>query len=153
MTKTRPSTVAAYLKQLKPEQRDTVSRLRDLIRSNLPRGYVEATNWGAITYEVPLKSCPDTYNGQPLCYVVLAAQKHYLSLYLMTVYGNRAKKAQLKNAFKAAGKKLDMGKVCLRFHSVDDLPLDAIADIIASTPVDAYVAAYKESRKDRARRA
>ena len=110
-------------------------------------------NWGAITYQVPLERCPDTYNGQPLCYVALAAQKHYLSLYLMTVYGDPAAKKQLESAFKSAGKKLDMGKACLRFRSLDDLPLDAIRRIIAATPVDRYVAAYEKSRMKRARRA
>ncbi len=153
MNKTRPSTVAAYLKQVPAGQRDAVTKLRALIRRNLPEGYQEAMNWGAITYQVPLERCPDTYNGQPLCYVALAAQKHYLSLYLMTVYGDPAAKKQLESAFKSAGKKLDMGKACLRFRSLDDLPLDAIRRIIAATPVDRYVAAYEKSRMKRARRA
>jgi hypothetical protein len=144
-----PSTVTGYLRAVPVEQRGTLSRLRQLIRKHLPKGYQEATNWGAITYQVPLKRCPDTYNGQPLCYVAMAAQKNYLSLYLMTVYGDPEKQKQLKAGFARAGKKLDMGKACIRFRTLDDLPLDTIADIIASTPVDAYVAAYEESRKGR----
>lgn len=148
----RPSTVAGYLSALPAEQRDVLTKLRQLIRKHLPKGYEEATNWGAITYQVPLKRCPDTYNGQPLCYVAIAAQKNYLSLYLMTVYGHAAKKKQLRDAFADAGKKLDMGKACVRFRALDDLPLDAVADIIASVPVDAYVAAYEKIRKGRARR-
>jgi uncharacterized protein YdhG (YjbR/CyaY superfamily) len=148
----RRSTVAGYLSALPPAQRGVLTKLRRLIRTHLPKGYQESTNWGAITYQVPLKRCPDTYNGQPLCYVAVAAQKNYLSLYLMTAYGNSAKKKQLESAFASAGKKLDMGKACIRFRALDDLPLDTIADIIASTPVDSYVAAYEESRKGRARR-
>ena len=150
---TRPRGVEEYLAALPPERRQVVAKLRALIRKNLPKGYEEAFNWGAITFQVPLKRCPDTYNGQPLCYVALGAHKNYFSLYLMTAYGDRGKRAQLENAFTSAGKRLDMGKACVRFRSLDDLPLDAVADIIASTPVDAYVAAYQESRKDRARRA
>jgi len=148
----RPSTVAGYLRAVPAEQRGVLTKLRQLIRKHLPKGYEEATNWGAITYQVPLKRCPETYNGQPLCYLAIAAQKHYLSLYLMTVYGHPAKQKQLKDGFARAGKTLDMGKACIRFRTLDDLPLDTVADIIASTPVDAYVAAYEKSRKGRARR-
>ena len=149
---TRPSTVAEYLSTLPSEQRGVMMQLRRLIRKYVPTGYEESVNWGAITYQVPLKRCPDTYNGQPLCYVAMAAQKNYFSLYLMNVYGNSSKKKQLESAFASAGKKLDMGKACVRFRALDDLPLDAVADIIASTPVDAYVAVYEQSRKGRARR-
>ena len=143
----RPSTVAGYLRALPSEQRGVLTKLRQVIRKHLPKGYKEATNWGAITYEVPLKRCPDTYNGQPLCYLAIAAQKNYLSLYLMTVYGDPAKKKQLEDGFARAGKRLDMGKSCIRFRSLDDLPLDTVADIIASTPVDTYVAAYREQER------
>ena len=149
---TKPTTVAGYLGALPSEQRTVLSKLRRLIRRHLPKGYEEATNWGAITYEVPLKRCPVTYNGQPLCYLAMAAQKNYLSLYLMTVYGDRGRKKQLEDGFARAGKKLDMGKACIRFRSLDDLALDTVVDIIAGTPVDAYVAAYEESRKGRDRR-
>lgn len=144
----RPSTVAGYLRNVPAEQRGVLTKLRGLIRKHLPKGYEEATNWGAITYQVPLKRCPDTYNGQPLCYLAIAAQKQYCSLYLMSVYGHPAKQKQLRDGFARAGKKLDMGKACIRFRTLDDLALGTIADIIAGTPVDAYVAAYEKSRKD-----
>jgi len=144
----RPSTAAGYLRAVPVEQRGVLMKLRRLIRTHLPKGYEEATNWGAITYEVPLSRLPNTYNKQPLCYVAIAAQKNYCSLYLMTAYGDRVKKKQLEQGFASAGKKLDMGKACIRFRTLDDLPLDTVADIIASTPVDAYVAAYEKSRKD-----
>jgi hypothetical protein len=137
------------LRAVPAEQRGALMKVRQLIRKHLPKGYQEALNWGAITYQVPLKRCPHTYNGQPLCYTALAAQKNYLSLYLMTVYGHPAKQKQLKEGSARAGKKLDMGKSCIRFRTLDDLPLDTIADIIASTPVDVYVASYERSRKDR----
>jgi uncharacterized protein YdhG (YjbR/CyaY superfamily) len=148
----KPTTVAGYLRALSPEQRTVMTKLRQFIRKHLPKGYEEGINWGAITYQVPLKRCPDTYNGQPLCYVAIAAQKRYLSIYLMSVYGDPARKKQLISGFAKAGKKLDMGKACVRFHALEDLPLDTVADIIAGTPVDAYVAAYQQSRKDRTRR-
>lgn len=147
------ATPSEYLGALPADQRDVLSKLRRLIRKHLPKGYEEAINWGAITYQVPLKRLPDTYNKQPLCYAAIAAQKNYCSLYLMTAYGDPATKKALEEGFARAGKRLDMGKACVRFRALDDLPLETIARIIASTPADAYVETYQQSRKGRARRA
>jgi hypothetical protein len=140
-------TVAAYLKELPPERRKVVSAMRRLIRDHLPAGYQEKMGWGVISYEVPLKRFPDTYNGQPLCYVGLAAHKSACSLYLMAVYQNPNMAAAFKQAFVKAGKKLDMGKSCVRFRSLDDLPLPAIGKTIAAVSVDEYLDWYQRSRK------
>jgi hypothetical protein len=140
-------TIAEYLAGLPTDRRATIERVRHVIRRSLPKGYKEMMNWGAINYAVPLERLANTYNGQPLCYVALAAQKQYNSLYLMTAYGDPATAAKLRSAFKAAGKKLDMGKSCIRFKSADDLPLDSIAEIIASMPIDRYIAMYEKSRQ------
>lgn len=145
--KSNATTVAEYLAALPEDRRNTIEKVRTVIRKSLPKGYEEMMNWGAITYAVPLTKLPKTYNGQPLCYVALAAQKNYNALYLMQVYGDVKKATKLKNAFKAAGKKLDMGKSCLRFQSIDDLPVGVIAEIISSTPIDEYVAIYEKSRQ------
>jgi hypothetical protein len=152
MKKTTVATPAAYLKALSADQRETIAGMRRLILKHLPQGYKEAVNWGALTYEVPLTRLPDTYNKQPLCYVAIAAQKRFCSLYLMTTYGDAGKKKQLEDAFLQSGKRLDMGKACIHFRTLDDLPLPAIANIVASTPVDAYVAAYEKSRERRTHR-
>src|ERR1051325_5262094 len=146
MFENKAATVTDYLAQLPPERRKVVSDMRKLIKQHLPAGYVEEMNWGAITYAIPLSRYPDTYNGQPLCYVALAATKSSYSLYLMGVYGDTKQAAELKAAFKAAGKKLDMGKSCVRFKSPDDLPLDAIGRIVGSVSPDAYIAVYEKSR-------
>lgn len=140
-------TVAAYLKDLPPERRKIMTALRKLIKDNLPRGYQETMSFGLISYEIPLKRYPDTYNGRPLCYVGLAAQKNAYSLYLIGEYQNVKKRAALEAAFKKAGKKLDMGKSCLRFKTLDDLPLDAIGRAIASTSVDDYLEQYERAKK------
>jgi hypothetical protein len=100
-----------------------------------------------LNYGIPLSRFPNTYNGQPLCYAALAAQKNYCSLYLMSVYGDKKHEAKLRDGFKAAGKKLDMGKSCVRFKSSDDLPLDVVGDLIASVPVEKWIAIYEASRK------
>ena len=123
-----------------------ISQIRDLIRKNLPKGYVESSNWGMLSYEIPLERYPDTYNGQPLGYVALAAQKNGYSLYLLGPYGDEGEAAKLRERFEKAGKKLDMGKSCVRFRKPEDLALDAIADAIRSTPPDAFIAQYESIR-------
>ena len=92
-----------------------------------------------ITWMVPLETYPDTYNGKPLAYVSLAAQKNYYSLYLMAVYADSAEEARLREQWAARGTKLDMGKSCLRFKRVDDLHEDLVAEVVASVPMDEYV--------------
>ena len=151
MVKSQAKSVAAYLKELPAERRKVVSVARKLIRRHLPAGYVEAMNWGVIAYQVPLKKFADTYNGQPLCYAGLAAQKNNYSLYLMCVYGHKEFQSRLRKAAKQLGKKLDMGKACIRFNRVDDLPLVAIGDIIASVPVDRFISIYQQSRQTHSR--
>jgi hypothetical protein len=147
----KSKTVADYLASLPPERRDVVSKLRTLIKRNLPKGYTEQIGFGIITYAVPLAKLPDTYNGEPLCYAGIAAQKNYYSLYLMSVYGNAKKAKWMADEFKKRGKKLDMGKSCLRFKSLDDIPLDVVGEVIAGTPMDTYIDIYKKSRAQTAR--
>ena len=149
MVSSRATTVEQYLSELPEDRRAVVEAVRDLIRRRLPAGYRESMSWGMISYEIPLERYPDTYNKQPLGYVALAAQKNAYSLYLLGVYADPAQEARLREAFRAAGKKLDMGKSCLRFRKLDDLPLDALGDLIASTPPDAYIALYEAGKHGR----
>lgn len=147
MASIKPTSVTAYLKSLPAERRKVVSAVRDVVLSNLPKGYRESVNWGHITYEIPLERYPDSYNGQPLCYAGLAAQKNHYALYLMGAYANPNGGKRLASEFEKRGKKLDMGKSCLRFKSLDDLPLDVIARVIASTPVEDMISYFENSRK------
>jgi hypothetical protein len=146
MALSKAKTVAAYLKELPAERRAVVSAVRDVVVKNLPRGYRESMGFGMITYDVPLERYPNTYNGQPLCYAALAAQKNHYALYLMTVYGDPKQEKALKSAFEKAGKKLDMGKSCVRFKKLEDLPLAAIGKVIASVPPEAYIERYEVLR-------
>lgn len=147
MARSKATTVDAYLDELPPERRATGVALRRLIRTHLPKGYVEAMSWGMPSYEVPLSRHADTYNGQPLAYVAFAAQKNGWSLYLMGVHVDAAGEAALREAFAAAGKKPDLGKSCLRFRTLDDLPLAAIGELIASTPVADFIAKHERVRR------
>ena len=141
------TTVQTYLAQLPPDRRSVVSAVRRVIKQHLPKGYRETMNWGMICYEIPLKQYPDTYNGKPLCYAALAAQKNHTALYLMGAYADPAQRKALSDAFKKAGKKLVMGKSCLRFKSIEELPLDAIGRTIASMPPSALMKLAETSRK------
>jgi Domain of unknown function (DU1801) len=146
MVSSAATNVEQYLAELPEERRKVLTAMRKLIRRNLPKGYDESMAWGMICYSVPLSTYPDTYNGQPLCYAGLAAQKHYNSLYLTGPYTSEEQDAELRAAFKAAGKKLDMGKGCVRFQTLDDLVLDPIAAMIASTPPDEFIEIYEAAR-------
>ena len=131
--------VSEYLEALSEDRRRVLTAVRKTILKNLPQGYEEAMNWGLITYQVPLSVYPDTYNKQPLMYAALASQKNYMAVYLCNVYAIPALRKKLEAGFKAAGKKLDMGKSCIRFRTQDDLPLEVIGDAVAATPLDAFV--------------
>ena len=151
MFQNKARTVTEYLAALPEDRRGVVKTLRTLVKKHLPTGYKERIGWGAITYAVPLKVLPDTYNGEPLCYAAIAAQKTHYSLYLMSAYGDPAQAKWIAGEFKKRGKKLDMGKSCLRFKALDDIPLDVVAEVIASTPMDAYVNRYRQIRKKTAK--
>ncbi|MGA9532871.1 MAG: DUF1801 domain-containing protein [Anaerolineales bacterium] len=142
-------TVADYLKELPPEKRAVITVVRKLILDHLPAGYVERMNWGMISYEIPLEMYPDTYNGKPLLFASLAAQKKHFALYLMNVYQDPSLEDVLKRGFARAGKKLDMGKSCLRFRRLEDLPMQVIGEVIAATPPESMIERAKEvqSRK------
>jgi hypothetical protein len=146
MASSKAKTVDEYLAELPEERRAVVSAVRDLVNRYLPDGYVETMSWGMVCWEIPLSRYPTTYNKQPLSYVALAAQKQYYALYLTTCHENSAQDVVLRNAYADAGKRLDMGKSCLRFKALDDLLPDVIGGVIASTPVDAYIAHYEASR-------
>jgi hypothetical protein len=146
MVTSTAQTPEAYLAELPEERRRVISQLRELIRKNIPKGYVETVNWGMLTWEIPLKKYPNTYNGKPLGYVALAAQKNGYSLYMLGPYAEPEQVEEFRKAFEKAGKKLDMGKSCVRFRKLEDLELNAIATSIAGTPPDRYIELYEKAR-------
>jgi len=147
MVQSKAKTVEEYLEELPEERRAVVSAVRDLVLEHLPEGYRESMNWGMIAYEIPLERYPVTYNKQPLAYVALAAQKNYYSLYLMSCYESSEGENRLREEFRKAGKKLDMGKCCVRFKKLDDLPLEKIGEIVAATPPEGLIEQYEASRR------
>jgi uncharacterized protein YdhG (YjbR/CyaY superfamily) len=143
------ATVKEYLQELSHERRRAIGKVRKTIRANLPSGYEEVMNWGMITYQVPLVTYPDTYNGQPLMYAGLASQKNHMAVYLSAVYSDPQALGAFKKAYQATGKKLDMGKSCVRFKTLDDLPLEVIGETIASLNADEFVQLQKTLRAAR----
>ena len=131
--------VSAFLDALPADRRRSVERVRDVIQRHIPAGYEEVISKSMLVFQVPLERYSDTYNGRPLWYVALASEKSYLSLHLMPVYGDPKLARRLADGFAHAGKKLTMGKACVRFKDADDLALDTIGQIVAAIPVDRWV--------------
>lgn len=142
----KPTTARAYLDSLDPERRAAIATVRDTILSKLPEGYEEAIEFGMLAYVIPLSRYPATYNKRPLQIAALAAQKNYMSLYLVGVYADPKVRAWFEGAFEKAGKKLDMGKSCVRFESLDDLPLEVVGEAIGKVSVEQYIARYEAAR-------
>lgn len=138
--------VDEYINELPPERREVVSAVRKLVLANLPAGIEETMSWGMISYEVPLTLFPKTYNDKPLVFAALAAQKQYYALYLMGIYGSETLRAKFEEAYQATGKRMDIGKSCVRFRTIDDLPLDVIAEAIAAVSLDEFCAMHQASQ-------
>lgn len=143
------STVAQYLSELSPERRVAVEAVRQTILENLPAGYEEVMNWGMIAYQVPLETYPDTYNGKPLMYAALASQKNHMAIYLTGIYMDDEVRRRFEAAYRATGKRYDVGKSCVRFRKLDDLPLELIGESIASLGVQEFIARVETARSVR----
>lgn len=137
------TTVEAYLADLPADRREAIAAVRAVILENLPDGYVESMNWGMITYEVPLEVYPDTYNKQPLMFAALASQKNHMAVYLSGIYMDEAARQKFERDYKATGKRFDVGKSCVRFRKLDDLPLPVIAEAIGHLPAEEFVERVK----------
>ena len=138
------TTVDDYLATLPEERREDLEAVRRVVLDNLPDGYVETMNWGMICYEIPLSVYPDTYNKRPLMYAALASQKRYMSLHLMSVYALPGAAEEFEREYRATGKRYDMGKSCVRFRRLDDLPLGLIGRTIAGVDPPSFIERFEE---------
>ena len=143
--------VVQYLSELSSERRVTLEIVRKVILKNLPPGYEEVMNWGMITYQVPFQAFSDTYNRKPLMYAALASQKNHMALYLTAIYLDQHSRDEFIAQYRASGKKLDMAKSCVRFKTIDDLPLELLGKTIAMYKADDFVRRFKQSRKEKKR--
>ena len=135
--------VEEYIAGLPEDRRVAISALRKVVLKNLPKGFVECMNYGHIGYVVPHSTYPAGYHcdpSKPLPFAGLASQKNHFALYVMTSYGDKPTEAWIRSAWKAEGKKLDMGKCCIRFRKLEDVPLKSVGQLIARVPMKKYIA-------------
>ncbi|MBX3381335.1 MAG: DUF1801 domain-containing protein [Phycisphaeraceae bacterium] len=137
------ATVQAYIASLPADRRAAIEAVRKVILKNLDKDYVEHMSYGMIGYSVPHSVYPPGYHCNPehaLPFAGLASQKNYMSVYLMCTYGNVSHLKWFQEAWAKTGKKLDMGKCCIRFRKVEDLALDVIGEAIRKVPAKKYIA-------------
>lgn len=146
----KAKTVKEYLAELPEDRRRAIESVRRVIRKNLPRGYKEIMQYGMIGYVVPLSLYPEGYLGDkktPLPYAGLASQKNNMAVYLMNIYGDEKVERWFEKEYRKTGKKMDIGKSCVRFRRLEDLPLELIGKAIGLVPVKTYIKRYEASRK------
>jgi len=139
-----PTMVADYLDALPADRQQALRAVRQVVLDNLPAGYQECLTYAMIGYVVPLERYPKTYNGQPLMYAALASQKNYMTVHLMAVYGPGEE--EFRAAYATTGKRLDMGRSCVRFRTLDALALEPVAAAVAKFSVEDFIAQYEASR-------
>ncbi|MDJ0976205.1 MAG: DUF1801 domain-containing protein [Planctomycetota bacterium] len=151
----KPTTVKQYVDSLPEDRRKAIRAVRATVNKHLPKGYKEGIQYGMIGWFVPHRLFPDGYHcdpKQPVPFAGLANQKNYMSLYLMCIYGDAKHRAWFDKEWAKSGKKKNMGKSCVRFKTLDDLPLELIGEAIARVPVDKFLALYEASIPKSARK-
>jgi len=134
-------TIDAYLAELPAAAREIVERLREITLANLQKGFVETMDYGMISFQIPLEISGKTYNGKPLLYVAIGAQKHHVGLYLCGLYCRNTLKHRFEADYAAEGQKLDMGKSCVRIKRLSQINPDAIARAVAALSPEDFIAA------------
>jgi hypothetical protein len=146
MVSSTATTAEEYLASLPEDRREAVRAVRQVVLDNLPDGFEEGMSHGMLAWYLPLERFGDTYNGEPLGLAGIASQKNYMSLYLLTVYGDPKEEAWFRKRYAASGMRLDMGKSCVRFKRLEELPLDVIGETIARVDMESFIAHYEDSR-------
>lgn len=146
MASSAAESVEEYLAELPDDRRDAIAEIRSVILENLPDGFVETMNWGMITYEVPLETFPDTYNKKPLQLAALASQKRHMAVYLTSVYSRPDLHDWFVAEYEATGKKMDIGKSCVRFTKLENLPVELVGQAIAKVDLDEFLDIYRDAK-------
>lgn len=144
----KAATVDQYIAELPADRREAISAVRKVVLKNVDQRIEEGMQYGMIGFYVPHHVFPAGYHcdpRQPLPFAGLASQKNYMSLYMMTLYGSGEQEKWFRAAWAKSGKKLDMGKSCIRFKKVEDLSLDVIGEAIRRVPLDSYIKQYEEA--------
>ena len=142
----KATTVNQYLDELPEDRRDAIQAVREVILRNLPEGFEEGMQYGMIGYYVPHSLYPAGYHcdpKQPLPFAHLASQKNHMSVYLFCIYTDEKQLERFVNDWKKTGKKLDMGKSCVRFRKIEDCALKVIGQAVKRMPVEKMIAGYE----------
>jgi len=152
----RSTTVSGYLASLPPDRRTAIEAVRKVILANLDHEYEEGMQYGMIGYYVPHRVYPAGYHADPkqgLPFAALASQKNYMSVYLMGLYcgcvdgvSDNQLMQWFREAWAKSGKKLDMGKSCIRFKKLDDLALDVLGEAVRRLPAKKYIEVYEKAK-------
>ena len=146
MVSSKATTVKQYLAELPEDIRADMTKLVSLVRKHLPKGYTEEMAWGMIGYSVPMSVSGPTYNNQPIGPVAIAAQKHHISLYLLSIYASEKYTKEFQRRWLASGKKLNMGKSCIRFKTLEQADLPTIAWAVGLLEPKEFVEMYLSAR-------
>lgn len=146
-------TVEDYLNEIPEERKEVFQKLRDIIRNNISEGFVEQMSYGMIGYIVPHSTYPSGYHCNPklpLPFLNIASQKNFIAIYHMGIYVN----PQLMDWFvtefpKHSNQKLDVGKSCIRFKKLDQIPFDLIAELVGKMTVEDWIECYETQIKNR----
>jgi hypothetical protein len=144
----KATTVDQYIKELPADRRETISAIRQVFLKNLNKGFEERMSYGMIGYCVPHSIYPAGYHcdpKQPLPFAAIASQKNAISVYLFCIYADSTEEDRFRKAWAATGRKLDMGKSCVRFKKLEDCALDVFADTLKRITVQTHIQQYEQS--------
>jgi hypothetical protein len=142
----KATSVADYLAELPPDRLSAIEAVRAVVNANIDPGFQETMQYGMIGWSVPHSTYPAGYHcdpRQPLPFAGLASQKNHMALYMMCIYSGEKNEKWFREAWAKTGKKLDMGKSCIRFKKVEALALDVIAAAIARTSMRDFIELYE----------
>lgn len=148
---TNAETPEEYIKSLPEDRRFALSALREVILKNLPEGFSEVISYGMVSYVVPHSLYPSGYHvnpSQPLPFISIASQKNYIALYHMGLYSNEKVLDWFKTEYpKHSSKKLDIGKSCIRFKNVKEIPYQLVGELAAKINPQEWIRTYQNSLK------
>ena len=146
----KPTTVTQYLASLEPERRKALQAVRKVVKANLDPKVKEGIQYGMIGYFIPHSVYPDGYHcspEQPLPFMSIASQKNHMAVYLFCIYGDEAEAARFEKQWARSGKRLDMGKGCVRVRSLEEVPLDVLGRAIKRITAKRFVEAYESGQE------
>ncbi len=148
--KSNAQTPKEYLETLPDDRKKVISKLRNTIKKNLPKGFKEVIGYGMLGYVVPHTTYPQGYHCNPklpLPFINIASQKNFISIYHMGLYDKELLKWLNTNWKKSSPKKLDIGKCCIRFKNEQDIPFELIAGLVKKLSPKEWIAIYESQFK------